>query len=436
METEFDRGPMWVAGGLFLFAAVLYVLYSYIGTFVFGVFFYYATRPVYRRLRKRIGLPAVAAAASLSILAVLFVVPLLYTLAIGIREGRALANRFDVADVEALLGQYATVSSIARNPSELLSEPASRELLQSAFRETLTYAGLIGNGLLHFFIMIVIAYYLLKDGGRIARWLRTRFGDDRGVMDAYVRVVDRDFSNIFFGNLLNAFLTAVIGALTYSLLDVFAPTGLDIPQAALVGILTGAGSLVPVVGMKIIYFPVAAYLGFTAYQLPETGAVLWFPIAFVMISFVIVDAIPDLVLRPYVSGRNLHVGAVMLAYIVGPLLFGWYGLFLGPMLLVLVVHFARIVLPELLGSQRIAPYSVDPTYIGADPPTAPESAAPTDRPVTDGAGDATLADDPDGVTKSPDPDERHATRDESDDSAASSGGPSDGANDGDDPTPD
>ena len=77
----------------------------------------------------------------------------------------------------------------------------------------------------------------------------------------------------------------------------------------------------------------------------------------------IVDVIPDIVLRPYVSGRNLHMGMVMFAYIFGPLLFGWYGLFLGPMLLVVMVHFARLVLPELLDGERIQPYAVDPSQV-------------------------------------------------------------------------
>jgi predicted PurR-regulated permease PerM len=49
---------------------------------------------------------------------------------------------------------------------------------------------------------------------------------------------------------------------------------------------------------------------------------------------------------------------VMLAYIFGPLLFGWYGIFLGPMLLVLLVHFVALVLPELLAGAPIEPQAI------------------------------------------------------------------------------
>jgi hypothetical protein len=75
--------------------------------------------------------------------------------------------------------------------------------------------------------------------------------------------------------------------------------------------------------------------------------------------------------RLRLSGEGgLHVGMVMFAYIFGPLLFGWYGLFLGPIALVVIVHFARLVLPELLDGERIQPYAVDPGHAGsvASPP--------------------------------------------------------------------
>jgi hypothetical protein len=55
----------------------------------------------------------------------------------------------------------------------------------------------------------------------------------------------------------------------------------------------------------------------------------------------------------------------MLAYIFGPLLFGWYGVFLGPILLVLVVHFARVVLPSC---SRASPSSPPSSNLTGEPP--------------------------------------------------------------------
>jgi len=130
-------------------------------------------------------------------------------------------------------------------------------------------------------------------------------------------------------------------------------------------LLAGAASLIPIVGMKLVYVPMTGYLGVLA---GTNGEGWWFVVVFAAISFVVVDVIPDLLVRPYVSGGKLHTGALMFAYILGPLIFGWYGIFLGPVILVLFSHFARIILPELVRNERIQPESLDPATLTDDHP--------------------------------------------------------------------
>jgi len=149
-------------------------------------------------------------------------------------------------------------------------------------------------------------------------------------------------------------------------------------ELAVAGLLAGVASLIPIVGMKLVYVPVTLYLGAVSYLAdPST---LWFTAVFVAVSFVVVDTIPDLVLRPFVSGRTLHVGAVMIAYTLGPLLFGWYGIFLGPIILVLLANFSRHVLSILIDREPLVPYAVDPGVAtgqetGRSPPGGPAVAA-------------------------------------------------------------
>jgi predicted PurR-regulated permease PerM len=353
-----DRSRLgWWAGAAVLGGALGYVVYSFVGTFVFGVFIYYATRPVYRRLKTRIRPPSLAAFIALVTLALPALLLLAYTIAVGLQELQLALDRgvVDLGRFEDLLSPYIDVASIVEDPESLLDEPSLQSAFTAFYQNAMGYLGFIGNAALHLFVMITIAFYLLRDDHRLADWFRRRFSDQRGVLPAYTRAVDRDFSNIFFGNILNAVFTGIIGAVAYSVLDAFAPAGIFIPYPALLGLLTGVASLVPVVGIKLVYVPLSAWVGF---QTVEQAAPVWFVVVFVSVSFVIVDVFPDLVLRPYVSGRGLHLGMVMLAYIFGPLMFGWYGIFLGPMVLVLVVHFVRLVLPELLAGETLQPAPV------------------------------------------------------------------------------
>jgi len=381
-----DRSRLvWWLLGTALVGALLYVVYSLIGTFVFGVFVYYATRPIYRRLSRRIYPPSLAAAVSLLALALPAILLMLYAVAIVVREFTRLIQNGDAALFERL-GVDPVVLERVADPARLLeldlltyvSIDRIGTLLQSFGRAADTLA-FLGIGAIHLFVIIALAFYLLRDGRRLSRWVHARFDDERGILQSYLRAIDNDFHSIFFGNILNAILTGTIGVIAYSLLNTAAPVGVRIPSPALVGLLAGIASLVPVVGMKLVYFPVAGVL-LTRAAAAEAGAPGFsFVFLFAAISFVIVDTIPDLVLRPYVSGRSLHVGAVMLAYTFGPLLFGWYGIFLRPMLLVLVVQFARVVLPELLRPEPMRPFAVDPSHLTSPPSTDPPDAS-TDPP--------------------------------------------------------
>ncbi|MFC6973548.1 AI-2E family transporter [Halomicroarcula sp. GCM10025709] len=269
---------------------------------------------------------------------------------------------------------------------------------------------MVGTGLVHAFVMFAFAFYMLRDGPRLAEWGKNLI-DHHGVLDRYFHEVDRSFHRVFYGNILNAIVTGAIGAITFSLVDIVAPTGLGVPYPALTGLLAGAASLIPIIGMKIVYIPISGYL---AAQTAFNGQEWWFVILFFATAFLVVDTIPDLLVRPYVSSGGsvsfgpfgssaaesvgtpqpaLHTGTLMFAYIFGPFLFGWYGIFLAPMFLVLVVHFARFVLPELVNGSTVKPYAVDPAmdFEHDESVEEPESTEIQPAPETDDttAGDPT-----------------------------------------------
>ena len=349
-NTSRPRVTWWAVGAV-LALVVGAALLAFTGALVTALFLYYASRPAYRRLRPRLG-RSLAAATSIATLVVPLVLLVVYTAIIVVRELRALDQEVGLGSLRQAVSPYFEVSEVVQNPSVLLENPdvvaAGKTLVDGVF----TFLPLVLTFLLHLLVALAATFYLLKDGSRLAGWARGTFGSETGLFDDYVRAVDEDLSSIYFGNILNAVFAAIIAVITYYALNLIAPDGMAIPFPALLGMLVGAASLVPVVGMKIVYPPVAVLILARAVA---AGDPLWFPVAFFVASAVVVDFIPDIVLRPFVSGRNLHVGLVMIAYIVGPAFFGWYGLFLGPLLLVLAFHFVRRVLPELLDGGPLRP---------------------------------------------------------------------------------
>jgi predicted PurR-regulated permease PerM len=74
---------------------------------------------------------------------------------------------------------------------------------------------------------------------------------------------------------------------------------------------------------------------------------LWHPVVYLLVTAVVVDFIPDFFVRSYLSSLSgIHIGLILLSYLLGTLVFGWYGLLLGPVILVFAVHYAHQIFPQ------------------------------------------------------------------------------------------
>lgn len=354
------RVALWLVA-FALITVLVYVSWRYVGTLVIGMFVYYVTRPVFRRIHVRIESRTLAVVTSLLAIALPVLVLIGWALAILVSSLGGFLNSDASGDLEGIVEPYldftSTIAQLEGLVTDLLADPSGLTELQigpllgQLVDPLLSAVGLVFNAGIHGFIVLILVFYLLRDDYRIAHWSHNTFLTEGSVFDSYLKTVDRDLHNVYFGNILNALMTGLLAAVVYSVLNLFAPAAVKVPQAAFLGLLVGAASLVPVIGIKLVTWPVGAYLlGRALWFDPQS---LWFPVLFLLVSFVIVDYIPDQLLRPYVSGRTLHVGAVMLAYTIGPLLFGWYGIFLAPLLFVLIFEFGRLVFPWLINPESV-----------------------------------------------------------------------------------
>ncbi len=329
---------VWSVLGLGITALAAFVAYSFVGAIVVGLFLYYATRPANEWLEKRFDHSRVNAVLTLSIVGV----PMLLVLAYA---GFTLAGELDrllgtlgVSGYESVLGPYADVASgmslqnlagVARDTLPRLLEAAS---------SVVTWA-------LRLFVVVTVAYYLLREDGEIADWFRRTFGDDYGAVE-FMEGVDDDLTTIYTGNLITIAITGLIAAGVYYALDFVAPAGTGVAYPVLQGLLTGVATIIPAIGIKLVYFPYTAYLLWAS--VTGRGGPLWFPVLFFATVVVAVDWFPDFIVRSYVSKGDINMGLMMLTYVLGAVAFGWYGVFLGPIVLVAFIHFARAVLPNLL----------------------------------------------------------------------------------------
>ena len=338
--------------GIVVGAALTYVAYQFIAALTVSVFVYYSTRRFHRSLR-RFRLPArTRAMVTLSILAVPLVALLSYTVLMLAVELRNINEEYAIIEIAAQ--NLGWIDGADEFPDFTLDgvftayqagdfDPVVEFLVEHASAVTSVTTAFVLNLL----IVLVVTYYLLLDGDHVRRWL-LQFDDD-AIVREYLEAVDAELEAVLFGNLLNVIVISLVAIAVYTGYNYVAPAGAAVPYPILAGALTGIASLIPVVGMKIIYVPLAIAAAVPVVLSGET-TLLVYVVGFVVVAAVVVDTIPDLLLRPYLSGKRTHVGLLMLAYILGPIVFGFYGLFLAPILLVLGLTFADTVLPRLLGA--------------------------------------------------------------------------------------
>lgn len=373
---------------LVLAVAAAFIVYSFVGMIVLGVFGYYATRPICRRLACHTDSDGIAAGVTV----LLVVVPVILLVAyIGVQLGQQVQQAFDtgsspaskVLDLGALPAkQRETVTTFLQNPSQSISQP--QQVAGTLLDVGSQVFGAVAGGLLLVGLALTLSYFLLRNDAQLAGGLQELFGGRDTVAYAYAAAIDEDLESVFFGNLLFVIAMAVLAMIVYWGTNVLAPEGLRVPMILVLGFLTGIASLIPIVVGKVIYVPVVVYL---AVQAVEAGGTAF---AFVggtlVVYFLVLDILPQTFLQPYITGRQLDAVLLMFAYLLGPILFGWYGFFLLPITFIVMLEVIRIVLPELVRGDPLTPDVSIGESIGATLQTARE------EPPVESEGDGTAAD--------------------------------------------
>ena len=343
-----------VAGfGMAVAGVAGYLAYHFIAAFTVSVFLYYSTRKFYVALG-RFRLPKqLRAMATISLLVVPLVILLNYTLVLLAVEARNFIETYPL--VESIPESVAWFDGVGELPEPTVDGMVGAYqtgqfdvLIEFGVEHAAFVTSLISGLLLNLLIIGVVTYYLLIDGPTFHSWL-LRFDDDNLARE-FFEAADEELEAVLFGNLLNVILISLVAIIVFFGYNALVPAAVAIPYPTLAGALTGVASLIPVVGMKIIYVPLAGFAGASAYLSGDLSLLSYIG-GFLLLSIVVVDTVPDLVLRPYLSGNRTHVGLLMLAYIFGPVVFGFYGLFFAPIILVLGLTFADTALPRLLGAE-------------------------------------------------------------------------------------
>ncbi len=184
----------------------------------------------------------------------------------------------------------------------------------------------------NFFFMLIVVFFLFRDGERWAHGL----GSLMPLTPEQTSRLFRNISDTIIGNVYGIVSVGVLqGALTGAAIAI-----VGLPSPLLLGIAAFFASILPVVGAALVWAPAGLYLIFT-------GAI-WKGI-FVLAWGSVVISMVDNVVRPWVvSGKvELHPLVLMFVILGGVQVFGFLGLFLGPVIVSVLAAVFQILREEL-----------------------------------------------------------------------------------------
>ncbi|BAI62764.1 conserved hypothetical protein [Methanocella paludicola SANAE] len=371
MSGIFQRAydAKWLIFGAALVLLLLWVMWPFLTVIVYAVFIYYIARPIKRMLQPHIKNETLL----VTVCMLLLVLPLLliigYTLLLALSQFNALITGIGLQSLPEgpLSNMSNVVSEIQRNftMENIMSGNFGAIVPQDLYEALQGYGSSIANLqqlvistgstivdiIFKLFLVIVIVFYMLREDEKLVSWLKSTFpslmAEYDGMLLKYGRAVDEDLEKIFFGNILSIVFFAILAATVFSVLNMFAPPGMSIPSPILMGILCGVSALLPVVGMYIVIVPLLLYVLVISLMAGTFFPNIVFYIMMVAAIMIFVEVLPDFVLRPFMSSGRVHTGLLMFAYILGPIVFGIAGLFIGAIVLVLLTHYFRIVVPAI-----------------------------------------------------------------------------------------
>jgi predicted PurR-regulated permease PerM len=219
------------------------------------------------------------------------------------------------------------------NTLGLSQETVNATLLQAAnqVKDWLaTGAGTLIKGTTNFFVSLFLIFFTMffffVDGQGMLRKLMSW----TPLPNKYDEAIFEKFKNVSYSTIVSAFLTAIaqglIGGLGFLVvgLPAFFPT---IAMALL--------SLMPYIGAGIIWFPSALYLLFVGK--------IWQGIFLLIWGFAVISTVDNLIKGYIIKGKS-HVHPIFIIFSIfgGIALFGFWGVFFGPLIISLAVTILHI----------------------------------------------------------------------------------------------
>lgn len=184
-------------------------------------------------------------------------------------------------------------------------------------------------------IFLVTTLFLYKDRNKLESQLRSILNNipqpERDIVQSLLKSVDEIFKGVFMTQFIVALILGIVTAAGFYLISLVTT---PIPFTVLWAVLIGVAALLPLFAAFMVYGPIGIYYFIAGEPLKATLIIIF--------GTIVINVMAEVVLRPYIGSKqmNEHPLVIFLGFLTGPLVLGFKGLIIGPLLLILTKEFA------------------------------------------------------------------------------------------------
>lgn len=331
--------------GLFIF--ILYQLFLIFSPFLNAIFWAavlaFAFYPLYQKIQKTVGVhPTFGALISTALVLMIVVLPAAFILISLMKEAVELYQRISSyisgGSLQYLIEQ---IQRLVTNEWaeriglewELVREDLTNLLLAGGKRianlAAVQLAAMTKNlllWLLNFLLITFLLFFFFRDGAKFYRFLHEAVPLSPKNKKAISKRINETFSAIIRGQFVTSIVQGILTGAAF--------WALNLPLPFLFGCLTFVTTMIPVTGAASVWVPFTVYL----FLIHQANKAVWLLLAGILIS------LSDNVLKPVLIGEKVKLPVLLLflGLMGGLKLYGFTGIFLGPLVISLFFVLLRI----------------------------------------------------------------------------------------------
>lgn len=239
-------------------------------------------------------------------------------------------------DPQSLLEPVQHVADLIREKTgyDVLSRTNLNALLGVLPRIGQVLMGSISSFIINVVVLLLILYFMLTGGKKMEAYVRNILPFNR----RYKKDVLHEFHLVVRSNAIGVPVLAVLqGATAFLGYYLF-----GVPEALLWGVISCFATIIPVIGVAIVWIPLMLYIGVTGHWGMAVGLA-----AYCLVVVANVDNLIRSVLQKKMA--DTHPLITIFGVIIGLSLFGFMGVIFGPLLLSVFVLCVEIFREEYLG---------------------------------------------------------------------------------------